>query len=172
MASHAREACGLDRVLFMPCAISPLKEQAPAVSDGQRCRMIERALEGLDWAMLDRTDLNLPPPSWSWRVAECVAFRHPGAELFWLMGKDQWDSLEQWGRWRHLATLATFIVYHRGGEPAPRKGVRAVFIEGDEPASSTGIRDDLRAGVSPVPHLNPAVERLIRREGLYGAAPQ
>ncbi|MFR4416878.1 MAG: hypothetical protein ACLT8E_05570 [Akkermansia sp.] len=65
------------------------------------------------------------------------------------MGKDQWDSLEQWGRWEHLAGLVTFIVYHRGGEPAPREGVRAVFIEGDEPASSTRVRHDLRTGVCP-----------------------
>lgn len=168
VASRARECCGLDRVLFMPCSLSPLKEQAPSVSDARRCRMIELALKGLDWAVLDRTDLNLPPPSWSWRVAESVAACHPGAELFWLMGKDQWDSLEKWGRWRHLADMATFIVYHRGGAPDPREGVRAVFIEGDEPASSTGIREALRAGVCPVPHLNPEVESFIRREGLYG----
>lgn len=168
VAAHARDYCGLDRVLFMPCSLSPLKEQAPAVTDDQRCRMIELALRGLDWAVLDRTDLTLPPPSWSWRVAECAAERYPGAELFWLMGKDQWDSLEQWDRWEHLAGLVTFIVYHRGGEPLPREGVRAVFIEGDEPSSSTRVRHDLRAGVCPVPHLNPEVEALIRREGLYG----
>ena len=38
----------------------------------------------------------------------------------------------------------------------------------DEPASSTGIREALRAGVCPVPHLNPEVESFISREGLYG----
>ena len=170
VAEHARKYCGMDRVLFMPCSLSPLKEQAPSVTDDQRCRMIELALQGLDWAVLDRTNLELPPPSWSWRVAERTAERYPGAELFWLMGKDQWDSLEQWGRWEYLSSLVTFIVYRRGGVPSPRKGVRAFFIEGDEPASSTRIRHDLRSGVCPVPHLNRKVEALIRREGLYGTA--
>ena len=99
-----------------------------------------------------------------------MAERYPGAELFWLMGKDQWDSLEQWGRWEYLSSLVTFIVYRRGGVPSPRKGVRALFIEGDEPASSTRIRHDLRSGVCPVPHLNRKVEALIRREGLSGTA--
>ena len=127
----------MDRVLFMPCSLSPLKEQAPSVTDDQRCRMIELAVQGLDWAMLDRTDLELPPPSWSWRVAE----RAPA-----------------------------LLVSPRGGVPSPRKGVRALFIEGDEPASSTRIRHDLRSGVCPVPHLNRKVEALIRREGLYGTA--
>ena len=37
--------------------------------------------------------------------AERTAERYPGAELFWLMGKDQWDSLEQWGRWEYLSSL-------------------------------------------------------------------
>lgn len=44
------------------------------------------------------------------------------------MGKDQWDSLEQWGRWEHLAGLVTFLVYHRGGEPAPQgRGARRFY---------------------------------------------
>lgn len=168
VAAHAREHCGLDRVLFMPCALSPLKERAPSVTDDQRCRMVELALLGLDWAVLDRMDLSLPRPSWSWRVAECVAAAHPGAELFWLMGKDQWDALERWGRWRHLADLVKFIVYHRGGVPSPREGVKSVFIAGSEAASSTGIRAALRAGRFPVSHLKPEVECFIRRQGLYG----
>lgn len=167
VAVHARERCCLDKVLFMPCSLSPLKEQKPFVTNEQRCRMIELALQGFEWAVLDRSDLELPPPSWSWRIAELIADRNPEAELFWLMGKDQWDSLEQWGRWEYLSELVTFIVYHRGGVPLPKDGVRAVFIAGDEPASSTQVRCDLRMGVRPVPHLNKLVESFIRREGLY-----
>lgn len=131
MAEHARKYCGMDRVLFMPCSLSPLKEQAPSVTDDQRCRMIELAVQGLDWAMLDRTDLELPPPSWSWRVAERTAERYPGAELFWLMGKDQWDSLEQWGRWgifvqpgdvHCLPPRRGSITQERGARPFHRRG--------------------------------------------------
>ena len=47
VAEHARKYCGMDRVLFMPCSLSPLKEQAPSVTDDQRCRMIELALQGI-----------------------------------------------------------------------------------------------------------------------------
>ena len=45
VAEHARKYCGMDRVLFMPCSLSPLKEQAPSVTDDQRCRMIELAVD-------------------------------------------------------------------------------------------------------------------------------
>ena len=54
VAEHARKYCGMDRVLFMPCSLSPLKEQAPSVTDDQRCRMIELAVHGLAWAMKER----------------------------------------------------------------------------------------------------------------------
>ena len=171
MAAHARECCCLDLVLFMPCALSPLKGRAPSATDEQRCRMLELALQGLGWAELDRTDLLLPGPSWSWRVAGLVAARYPDADLFWLMGRDQWDDLEKWSRWRHLADMVTFVVYHREGAPSPRADVRAVFIEGREPFSSSSIREALGRGESHVPGLNPAVERLILHEGLYASSP-
>lgn len=29
VAEHARKYCGMDRVLFMPCSLSPLKEPGP-----------------------------------------------------------------------------------------------------------------------------------------------
>lgn len=170
VATHAREHCGLDRVLFMPCAGSPLKKESPLASADQRCRMIDLALQGLDWAVLDETDLTLPKPSWSWRVAEQMGSRFPGADLYWLMGKDQWDDLEKWGRWGYLAELVTFIVYYRGGVPEPKEGVKAVFIPGDEPASSTIIRESLYQDASLARWLHPDVAEFIRREGLYAPA--
>ncbi len=167
MAAQARERCGLDKVLFMPCGVSPHKTNGPVASDEQRCRMLELALDGLEWAELDRTDLEMPKPSWSWRLAEHLKKLHPDDELFWLMGKDQWDALEKWGRWQYLAEFVTFIVYHRGGAPEPRVGVKAVFIEGDEPASSTAVRAAIKRGQKDIPYLAEDVEEYVKDVGLY-----
>ncbi len=168
MAVQAHERCGLDKVLFMPCGVSPHKSTGPQASDEQRCRMLELALAGVAWAVLDRTDLEMPKPSWSWRLAEHMKKLHPRDELFWLMGKDQWDALEKWGRWRFMAELVTIIVYHRGGEPAPRDGVNAIFIAGDEPASSTAIREAIKRGEKDIPYLAEEVEAYVKAEGVYG----
>ncbi len=167
MAAQAHDQCRLDRVLFMPCGVSPHKSFGPQASEEQRCQMLELALDGLDWAVKDRTDLEMPKPSWSWRLAEHLKKSYPQDELYWLMGKDQWDALEKWGRWQYLTTLVTFIVYHRGGAPAPREGVNAIFIAGDEPASSTAVRDAIKRGDSDIPYLDGKVEAYIKARGIY-----
>ncbi len=168
MALDAKRACNLNKVLFLPCAASPHKSHGPFASDAQRCDMIRLALaKHSDWAELNLSDLQLPPPSWSWRLAEYFQNLHPHAELYWLMGTDQWEALERWSRWKYLAELVTFIVYHRNTPPALRSGVRAIFIPGNEPASSTEIRQALKANSPSIPYLHPHVADYIKKHHLY-----
>ncbi len=168
IARRAVAGCGLDEMVFLPAARSPLKEANPAASDGQRLNMLELALHDVPWAVIDRTDLELPPPSWSWRVAEHFHSLYPGDGLFWLMGADQWNDLERWGRWGYLSELVTFIVHYRSEALAERKGVSAVFIEGEHPASSSEIRRRLATGQSvPAGWLDEKVLHYIEQERLY-----
>lgn len=169
IASKAVRECGLDQLVFLPCARSPLKESAPRASNGQRMDMLHLVTQGLAWARVDGSDMELPPPSWSWRLAESFRHRDGGAELFWLMGSDQWSDLTKWGRWEYLAEMVTFIVHFRHGiAPEPRDGVNAVFLQGDHPASSSEIRKRLAQGREiPEGWLDDRVLRYIREGGIY-----
>ena len=141
MAADAQRACKLDEVVFLPAAESPFKQgQRLMFSNGDRLAMLRLATQELPWARVSALDLELPPPSWSWRVVEAWKREHPQAELFWLLGTDQWDELHRWGRYDYLVRQLTFIVYHRDHAPAPRAGVRAVFLQGRHPASASEIR--------------------------------
>lgn len=168
IAERARAVCGLDEVVFLPCACSPLKAASPVAEDGQRLEMLSLALADLPWAVVDHADLVLPPPSWSWRVAELFKSRYPEDSLFWLMGVDQWNDLERWGRWEYLSELVTFIVHHRGEAIQPRPAINAIFVEGHHPASSSEIRALLKQGGQiPEEWLNPEVLGFIERNELY-----
>ena len=166
LASEAVRECGLDEVLFLPCAQSPLKSRGPHASDEERCAMINLALENFEQGKLDETDLLMPPPSWSWRVAEAVKQARPDDELFWLIGSDQWVDMEKWARWDYLSSLVTFIVYKREIELKPKDGIRAIFLDGNHNASSTDIRESLESA-DDVLHLPESVEEFIREKGLY-----
>lgn len=151
IAAAARQACALDRVIFLPAACSPFKVgQQTMFSDSERLNMLRLATQDYDWAEVSDLDLTLPPPSWSWRLAEHFHNTEPEAELYWLMGTDQWQALHLWARYDYLTELLHFIVYHRGEAPTPREGVRSSFIRGHHPASSTGIREALKNG-QPLP---------------------
>lgn len=162
IARRAVRACGLDRVVFLPCAQSPLKTTPPLLSEAERLMLLELALADAPWAVVDGLDLTMPRPSWTWRLVQTWRNLHPEHELFWLMGSDQWADLPKWGRPDYLARHLRFIVHHRGSAPEPRPGIRAVFVEGEHPASSSAIRR-LLAQKKPLPAswLHPAVARYL-----------
>ena len=164
IAVAAQQQCGLDEVVFLPAACSPFKQgKNTFFSDAQRLQMLRLATADLRWATVSELDLQLPPPSWSWRLAEHWHQQHPEAELFWLMGTDQWEQLHRWARYDYLCELLHFIVYHRDTPPQPRPSVRSTFIcTGMHPASSSAIREALQAGTPlPADWLPPAVEQFI-----------
>lgn len=171
IASAAQHHCALDEVIFLPAACSPFKlGKTTFFTDAQRLQMLHQATADLPWARVSELDLQLPPPSWSWRIAEFWHKQHPDAELYWLMGTDQWEQLHRWARYDYLCELLHFIVYHRDEEPQPRPGVRSTFIcTGMHPASSSGIRTALQNG-TPVPDawLHPAVVDYIASDSSTG----
>ncbi len=164
IAAAAQRECALDELVFLPAACSPFKvDSRTFFSDTQRVDMLQLAIQKLPWARVSTMDLELPPPSWSWRVAELWHEQNPGVELYWLMGTDQWEQLHRWARYDYLCEMLHFIVYHRETPPQPRDGVRSTFIcSGLHEASSSGIREALKAQ-RPVPEgwLHPAVQEYI-----------
>ncbi len=164
IATAAYQQCGLDEVVFLPAACSPFKQDARCFfTDEQRLHMLHLATAELPWANVSELDLQLPPPSWSWRLVEHYLTTHPEAGLYWLMGTDQWEQLHRWARYDYLCQHLHFIVYHRGEAPQPRPGVRSSFIcTGMHPASSSRIRECLQTGTPlPAGWLPPAVESYI-----------
>lgn len=167
IAAAAQEACGLERVVFLPAACSPFKKEGAALfADSVRVAMLREAVRELPWAEVSELDMQLPPPSWSWRVVEAWRAAHPADELYWLLGVDQWKLLHLWARPDYLAEQLTFIVCHRDGAPMERPGVRAVFLRGPEhPAASSALRAALMSGAElPEGWLPPGVESLARAE--------
>lgn len=164
IAEAAVRACALDRIVFLPAAESPFKQgKKHLFSDAQRVELLTLASADLPCAEVSELDLQLPPPSWSWRLVEHYRRRYPDASLFWLLGTDQWTELHRWGRYEYLAQELHFIVYHRGEAPQPREGVRSTFIAGYHPAAATDIRRALTEGTPlPAGWMPPHVEARAR----------
>ncbi|MFV1994256.1 MAG: nicotinate (nicotinamide) nucleotide adenylyltransferase [Verrucomicrobiales bacterium] len=168
IARAAVEACGLERVIFVPCRQSPHKKQATEASGEQRLALLELATAGLDWAEVSPLELEREGPSWSWESAEHFAGAHPEAQLFWILGEDQWGALESWAHPEILQRLVNFIVFPREGtQPQPRPGYRADFVTVDHPASSREVRRRLRQSGEASEFLDPEVAHYLEQNGLY-----
>jgi|SRR5579884_320848 len=164
LAREAREALDLERIIFVPAAVSPFKGRAPAASGEARLAMLRAAIEGEEGFEIDECELRRPPPSWTIDTVEQIQKREPEAELYLLVGEDNVATLSQWRRFDDLKKLVRFVVLDRTGSEAPRD-YRVVRRKID--ISATNIRKRVARGQS-IRYLVPqAVEKIIRCQNLY-----
>ncbi len=173
LARDALEQCRLDAVLFVPCAQSPLKSRRALAGGGQRAAMLQAALKGEPRFWLSRCELERPAPSYSVDTAREIREAFPHARLFWLIGHDQWEQLDQWHEPAALRRLVRFIRFprsERNGAPVRVKrdpGVLDLPRPRRVDISATEIRHRVKARL-PIDHLVPGpVAASIRRHGLY-----
>jgi nicotinate-nucleotide adenylyltransferase len=170
MALSAREHCALDRVILIPCRQSPHKSTQTSAAGEDRLAMLQRCFRDLPWAEVSPVELNRPDPSFSWQTVDSFAHTHPKAQLFWILGQDQWQLIDTWARPDDLRRQLTFIVFSRDGSPGqPKDGYQAQFIDFHHPAAATNVRHQIAAGRSDSisHHLHPDVATYIRQNGLY-----
>lgn len=147
MAQLAIGEVSLDRLIFMPCFVSPFKTGTIA-SGESRETMIRLALEEVTIPEADVSDYEISrsQPSYSWETASHFHEQEPMVSWYWILGTDQWESIERWAEPEKLRSLLHFIVLTRHGDKvAGRPGWRHTAVEFSHPASSTAIRKDFEA---------------------------
>lgn len=163
LATLAKETAQLDEVWFLPCHLSPHKTASPPLADSLRAKCMEIAISQLPWARIERSEIEREGISFSYQTMELLQSQHPGNQWFWILGGDQWEALPRWQKPEKLASQVEFLVLARNGkEILPRQGYRMRSIPGEHPASSSEIRKALLQKQRSIPHLNPAVEEILR----------
>lgn len=170
-AVEARAVLGLDRMLLVVANVPWQKAGTRAVTPAEdRFSVVQAAAEGIDGVEASRLELDRGGPSYTADTVAELGRRHPGSELFLVVGADVVPDLPTWERVDAVRDAVTLVVVSRPGAepalPAPPWRVRTVTIPALDVSSS-----DLRARVAagrPIDALVPAVAvREIRRLGLY-----
>ena len=181
MARAARSAAGLDRVIFVPAAVSPYKPGAPSVSAADRLAMLSLATVGHpEWSI---SEIELDRGGISYTIDTIRDLRGglgPGPEFHLIIGMDNFLQLAGWKEIGSVIELALFIIVARPGcnlgrisgenkfwAEQIRDRDRLITVELAVPVSSSEIRRMVRAGKDPRPYLPPAVADYIRGHRLY-----
>jgi nicotinate-nucleotide adenylyltransferase len=114
-AEEAREALGLERVIFVPSADPPLKRGgservAPAA---QRLAWVERAIAGNPAFAVDALELDRAGPSYSVDTLRVFGERLAPALPVFVIGSDAFSELGLWREPKALLALAHFAVLTR-----------------------------------------------------------
>ena len=181
VAETCRESLHLDRVIFVPANISPLKTGTHPSSGKQRFELLELAVLSNVAFEIDRRELERGGVSFTIDTLRAITDERPGDELFLLMGS---DSLAEFDRWREptaICELALPVVVSRAGQGLPPWHVLAPFISEsrlsqskehvvDMPLieiSSSDLRRRVSQGRSIRYQVPAAVEAYIEMHRLY-----
>jgi nicotinate-nucleotide adenylyltransferase len=153
-------------MIFVPAALPPHKQSQAITPAGLRLRMLSAAIEGDARFSVDEVELERSGPSYTVDTLRAFRRRHPTAELFLLIGADQYSELSTWREPEEIVRLAHLAVMTREGDGGASDAALAVPVTRID-LSATEIRRRVAAGES-IRYLVPqAVETLIRTHSLY-----
>jgi nicotinate-nucleotide adenylyltransferase len=157
VAQAAVEELGLNKLIFIPAAVSPFKPENKITDGKTRLRWLRLALAGKTNCEIDDQEIRRGGISYSIDTLRDYQKKFPGAQLFFLIGTDNASKLNKWRDANELARLAEFVAVPRPGDatpifPPPFRGrVLKGFPFG---VSSSEIRARIQAGL-PIDHLVP-----------------
>ena len=164
LARQAIETLGLEKVILVPAAISPLKKAAPVASGEVRLAMLEAAVKGEPEFEVNQCELLRPPPSYTIDTVEDIRGRERDASIYCLIGEDNVEQLPRWHRFAELEKMVRFVVLDRSGKQ-PSHSYQVIHRRID--ISATEIRRRVALNES-IRYLVPdSVDEIIQREKLY-----
>ena len=184
-AECCREQAGLDRVLFVPAAIQPHKQDRQLASGQHRMEMLALATGGNDAFAVSGDELERGGVSYTVDTLQRLKARHPDDDLLLILGPDAFLGLPTWREPQRIIDLAEVLAVEReslddlsdAATPEPLETLlgrerldRVISKRVLLPA--IGIRaSDLRAAVAAgqsIRYRTPrAVECYIATHGLY-----
>lgn len=184
MGCSALEAFHLNRVLLMPCAVSPFKIGESGLLPGEeRLEMIRESVQ--DDPRFEPCDIEIRRGGVSYAVDSVAEIQrmNPTADLFFIIGMDSLLGLSRWHDAQRLLALCSIITLARPGTPLPapdtlgfpletaQKLLKQVISGRMIDLSSSEIRRRIAQGL-PIRYLvSRAVEKRIREHGWYAAVP-
>ena len=172
-AVNVRHALILDIVILMVANDPWQKSGARDVTTAEdRFAMVEAAVSVVDGVIAGRDEIDRGGPSYTADTLMALAEKHPGAELFTIVGDDAAAGLTSWTRVEQVAEYSQLVVVDRPGV-AVELPKQFNWLRVESPrleVSSTDLRSRFSDG-RPLDYLvTEPVLRVIEERGLYGSA--
>lgn len=170
-AAEVRSALDLDRMLLMVANLPWQKVGTRAVTPAEaRFNVVEAAADGIDGVDACRLEVDRGGLSYTADTVGELSRRHPGSDLYLVVGTDVVRDLPTWERIEEVMAAVTLVVVSRPGAPLslpPMPWRSQVVTVPAVDISSSELRARV-AGGRPIDALVPvAAVREIRRLGLY-----
>ncbi len=165
ICQSAVKSAGLDRLIVIPTGNAPHKRGFAADFE-DRYNMAILALEGTG-SEVSRYEWDKGGVSYSADTVEDFHRMYPEDRLFFLIGADSYRDLHQWHEPWRITSLATLLVFPRGGMEVEVKPPAVMIPMEKIRISSTLIREALQKDAEMEKYLPAKVEKYIIEHNLY-----
>ncbi len=111
LALSAKKEFSLDKVLFIPTNINPIKENKSKVTTMQRLKMVELAIEEYPFFEVDTYEIDKKGVSYT---IDTVAYlKDKYKDLFFIGGADLVFEIHKWKDYKKLLKQLNFIIANR-----------------------------------------------------------
>lgn len=137
-----------------------------------RLAMTQLAFKGLPHLLVDDRELNRVGPTFTIDTLEALQLENPQAQLYLIMGADQFAAFRQWHRWEAILKLAIICIAGRaqfswaGDQFDAYNEQKSRFLMLPLPlmaVSATQIRQLLADGIAKSPGINDLVPEAVAR---------
>lgn len=178
-AEAVRNEYGLDKVLFIPAANPPHKQNQKVTPAIHRYIMTAMATYSNPYFHVSSIELDRPGPSYTIdTIYELIDKFGPQTEIYFITGADAIQEIPTWDRIEELLGLCQFIAATRPGCVPSVDNIKEYFGElgkdrihrlntPELEISSTDIRARIKKSCSIKYIVPESVENYIIKEGLY-----
>lgn len=140
----------VEEVWLIRSLLNPLKSAEDMMSNDERLRMLELAIEGHEGLKVCTIEDSLPVPNYTITTLRKLKKLYPEHDFHLIIGADNWQIFDRWREWESILNDFRLIVYPRPGFPIEPTNVPHVsFVEAPlYNISSTQIRNRLANGES------------------------
>ena len=177
IAEEAKKKLNLDKVIFMPAGIQPLKTDKKVTEASLRLEMVQKAIEGKIGFEVSDYEIKKEGKSYTYKTLE--HFYKEYKDLYFITGADCLLDIDKWKEIEKIFSLCKFVVFTRPGYNNNELVNKKRFVEekynGDiilleVPGlhiSSTEIREKIINNEKVDDILPAVVLDIIKEKGLY-----
>lgn len=181
IAETALKKLKLDKVIFMPAKIQPLKGKVE-VSPEDRLEMTKLLIEGKPKFEISDYEIKKRGKSYTLDTIRYLKKKYKNSEIFWIIGEDSLREIieEKWKGKMKILDLAKFVVFTRPNHKFNLKNLpkkfeknkkialkKVILIRKKIPISATEIRENIKKGENLEKFLPKKVIEYVKTKKLY-----
>jgi nicotinate-nucleotide adenylyltransferase len=143
LAEKAREACNLQKVVFVPAAVPPHKIGEVTTAAEHRLKMVESAIDGNPWFEVSTVEIERNGPSYTIDTIRELTTRGHGEQAALILGFDSLLEFYTWKDYQAILNQTQIITAFRPGYPVLKK-------ESDWPVFLKPYRDRIKILEAPL----------------------